>query len=426
MSSSIHDWLLSLYKQPAKRGLYARIADSHVLDQDYSSSQIKPEAFYFEIRIAETFLSLHREHGRDFVPLTVVMSKFLYDGKRRDFPFIVGNELLSDLQPYVEGEHIVFRNTRVAGPIPYAGDDIGLFVGLYRVEVDSLVTRVLDFMSQVANVFDVARLSGYVDVADALTSGLRSVLDMKQLEKRIGHMDVFQDSGPKVFREGYLVYVNCEEQVLSVDQMWVKQGKLWVGPTRNSLQPLTKHDYCLAQIQAHPKRFDYTALPCHETWKKARSKIDSGEHALAHMLLIECCQQLAASPDLIPRHRDYLIRVYRARFGKALERYHSLHAIPVGGTPPSFRGASRIMNARESIQNTTYLAYEAGITKEALQGLIDLSENFDRLPVLDPDAELTNDDLIGDLSAIEGFDKAAEPNPDALVKALAIAAVTAT
>ena len=260
--------LLELLKTPNRPKFYRRLRDDHVLDENWQARVVRPNKAYFEIQLAEMFLHNRSEYGRDFVPFTLVASEFLYGGKRQAFPFFVGNQLLRDVESYVKGQDVNYHNTRVVGPVPYAGDEVALFLALYRVQVDDLARKLLDVLSQIVRVFDVSKLSNYVDVADTLLDGLYSILNFRQLEYRIGYRDVFQDHAPKVFGDAYLAYINCDESAINADQLWVREGMLQTGASRDSLQPLREYDYCLVRIQSHETRNDYSTLPFHQRWKR--------------------------------------------------------------------------------------------------------------------------------------------------------------
>jgi hypothetical protein len=423
----LDDWLEFLKKR-AQRKFNARVQDDHVLDAGYRSDPITPNEAYFEIRVSEMFLSYKSEYGRSFVPFTVLASEFVYDGKRRTFPFFVGSKLLQDVESYVEGKDVNFRNTRVVGPVPYGGDDVALFVGLYRIQADDFLRELLNVLGKVVGVYDIGKLSNYVDVAGVLTDGLYSLFNFEQLEYRTGYRDVYQDHGIQLFREGYLAYVNCKENAINSNQLWVEDGALYIGESKDARQPLRDHDYCLVQIQRLEKRNDYTTLAFNEIWKQAHDHVSHGNHGIGHSLFVECCRQIAESPDLTPWHAQHLIEAYTARYTQVVELYDKLHKLMPQRTATVYRDASgRSLPPQQSIQKTAQMALNAGVEENVLQGLTDLSQNWGRIPHLDsPDAELTDDALNEQLTAIEGFSKVSIPNPKALAEALAIAAVTAS
>ncbi len=422
---AIGEMLQIFGKQPGRRKVYAIVPDSQVLDVGHAPDVIAPQGAYFEVRVAEMFLRHRSEYGRAFVPLTLVRSDFVYDGGRRVFPFFVGNELLGDLDRYVEGEHVVLRNTRVVGPVPFAGDDLGLFVGLYRVQVGDLAKRLLEMLGQVVSVFDLTTLSRYVDVAGKLKDGIDDLLDMKDLELRIGERDVFEDKGTKALRQGYLAYINCEEGSLRPADLWVRDNRLWTGASSKTLRPLREHDYCLVHIQSHTQRKDCTTLPFHRTWEQVRNRVESGQVDMAQVLLMDCRSQIARSPDLTPRQAENLLLFYERNFHTAVEDHNRCFGTVLKRTPTIYRSGKGVLSPKASIQKSFHFASKAGFEDRVLQGLAKLGQDWDRLPALDSRAELTDQALNEQLAALDRVTGATEPDPMALAEALSVAALTA-
>lgn len=425
MSMSM-DKLLEILKKRSRRTLHTRIRDDHVLDPGYQAGPILPHAGYFEVRLAEMFLSYRSEYGRSFVPMVVVATEFGYGGEVRSVPFFVGTDLLRDLDAYVKGEDVSFRNTRAVGPVPYLGGDVAVFVGLYRAQVDDLARRLLEVLGQVVSVFDVSRLASYLSVAGKLADGLYSLLDFKQIEYRTGDRDVFQDHGSRRFEAGFFVHANCPEDALAVDELWVRDGVLMTGRDAGSLQRLRDHDYCLMEVQASTVRQDYTSLPFHDKWKLARERIAQGDEALAHTLFVECCQLIANSHDLTPGNAESLIQAYQANYAKELAFYRSLAAPAAAQVPVVYRGDGGPLQPQQSIMKTVDTALGARVTEASLLPLVELSQNWDRVPQRDSlQTELTDALLNEQLAAIRAFTPARSPDPKGLANALAIASVTA-
>ncbi len=375
--------------RPTQKNLYVWIKDDHVLDEGFEAKSLAPDKGYFRIKLAEMFLRDAREYWREFVPLTVFVTDFLYADdslsppRRHAVPFIVGSHLLKQVQKFVEGKPIEFRNTRVAGWVPYRGEDVGLFVGLYRMEVDNLANNLLDVLQSVVGTFDITRLSGYLDVARTVTEGITSLMGMDELEFRAGNKDQFNasDNNDEKFREGYRVYINCAQNDLAIDELWVKGGRLYSGKSRDSLKSLNKYDYCLVRIELEDNlRPDYETLDFHRTWLKSRARILRGEHAVADAFLLECLRQISESPDLTEDHQNALILTYKSNYLKAIEKYNLIHeGIPA--QPASItRGPKGTLPPRAAIQKTRHLAKKkTGIPKSVLDGLDKTSENWNEI-----------------------------------------------
>ena len=168
------------------------------------------------------FLRDAREYLRSFVPMAVVVTDFAYEargegGSRRTLPFLVGSKLLSEVHDYVEGKPVEYLDTKVAGWIPYRGDDIGLFVGLYRLQVGDLAKELLDVLQNITGTFDVANVSGYMSSARVLTDGVARIMGMEDVEFRTGAKLAFSDRSTdhNAFRQGYIAYINATDTQLA-------------------------------------------------------------------------------------------------------------------------------------------------------------------------------------------------------------------
>ena len=421
----------------ASRSSPIRIPDAHVLDEAYSPKRIEPKGGYFEIRLSEMFLRDAREYLRSFVPMAVVVTDFAYEargdsGSRRTLPFLVGSRLLSEVHDYVEGKPVEYLDTKVAGWIPYRGDDIGLFVGLYRLQVGDLVKELLDVLQNIAGTFDVAKVAGYLSTARVLTDGIVRIMGMEEVEFRTGAKLAFSDRGTdhNAFRQGYIAYINATETQLEglSEHLWVENGRLYSGDSPTARQRFRERDYCLVRIALSETRSDYETLDFHQQWVTARSRLLGGDHHVAHALLIECVRKIAESPDLIPDQQEALCALYYANFQRECERYNRLTGIVPSHAATATRGPKGMLSPREAIQKTVYLAKEGGAAADALRGLKSVSDHWqDIFPQSEEYVDLSSEQLARQLErARAGYGAYGGADPRAVADAIAIAALGAS
>src|ERR1022692_4720508 len=111
-------------RAPTVRKFSAPILQSNIEDGRHPVRTFERDRAYFQLRLSEMFLRNGRELWREFMPMTVFITEFIFDGKQQTVPFVVNNDILNSIQKYVEGNSIEYRNTKVAGPIPYCGGNI--------------------------------------------------------------------------------------------------------------------------------------------------------------------------------------------------------------------------------------------------------------------------------------------------------------
>ncbi len=299
------------------------IPESHVIGPQPYGGAFKANKAYFELRLCEQFLNDRREYWNDYNPLTIVFSDFIYDGARRSFPFVLGPNLLQGLEQLEGDERVRYRNTRVAGPIPYCGDDIAIFVGLFRVKTRDWARQALSLLESVAMKFEPSKLGSNLNITDILMNSIESFFKMgEQMQFRLGQRDTYTDPethSVNVFLPSYFVIIRSEAAVEN-EKFWVKDNQLYIGDNELHLQLYTGHDYILYQIVHLTLRNDYTTFDFHRKWEEVQRQIWDRNPRKA----IENYQHLVAliwrCPDLIPKQKKQLALMYFADFQKELDR----------------------------------------------------------------------------------------------------------
>jgi hypothetical protein len=410
---------------PAIRKFSAPILQSNIEDGLQPFRKFERDNAYFQLRLAEMFLKNGRELWREFMPMTVFLTEFIFDGKQQTVPFVVNNDILNSIQKYVDGNSIEYRNTRVAGPIPYCGGDISLFTGLYRTRINDLSVGFFNLIGGLVQAFDASGLTRYLDVARPLGAGLTSLLGMKDVEFCLGTRDELTEQ--KTFSEGYWVYINAPEKSLAQDKLWASEGRLFMGDC-NRLTRFDQNDYCLVQLEYLDERGDYTTLAFHRLWLQAKELIWTNEPEKAKVKFTQLAQELAVSPDLTRRHRFALMQVYKANFESEAEAFRSLTEAGTGGGNDPHRGGSRRLRAADSLLEQYAALEKTALPKNAIVGMYHLSKNWQNIhSVRDRRREfsLTNDIISTQLSDIQKITPIADPQPEELAKAMTIAAFAA-
>jgi hypothetical protein len=341
-----------LVERPTVRKFYGRVPGERVLEPGFQVQAFTPGDAYFRVRIAEMFLRNRGELLRDFVPLAMVASEFYYDGERRSVPFVVSNQILDEaLRNPVENEVVELFNTTVAGPIPYLSDRVGLFVGLFRTEVNDLAGGLFGLISNLATAFNAGQLTAYLKIGDVLQAGIRDILGMKSVEFCFGQRDEFgSGSGSSApFESGYLLFVNGSESEVAGDRLWVKEGRLFQGERETTVKRYVEHDYCLLAIDHLPQRNDEVELGFHRIWEETQDLIWAGNLEQARLFgLSRLAKAVVKSPDLIDRDKTDLLETYKGNFEAEVSRYRMIHEPAVtrnatrGGDAPGLVGAAMI------------------------------------------------------------------------------------
>lgn len=324
------------------------VDDSHVIDPPSKPLQFKKDEVYFEIRICEQFLKNKREYWQEWNPLSIVLSDFIYNKDKQFFPFVVGPDLLKSIQELEGNDSVRYTNTRVVGPTPYRGDQLELFVGLFRVESTNWAKQALNLLETVAKSFDISKLTGYIKIADPIIDGIEGFLGMgDKTQLRIGKRDEFGDpetpAGSQL-KPGYFVIIRDKNITKITDEyikkFWVKKNQLYYGNDKSNLEVYTGNDYMLYQIACHEGRNDYSTFEFHSQWEIVRDAIWKDSEEKANDEYLHLINLIRRSPDLIPEHMKKLQLIYRAKTGEEIEAKKSASQSLFLGETPSFKTRS--------------------------------------------------------------------------------------
>jgi len=296
-----------------------QIDSSKYLDENQSVDKvISPRKNYFEISLTEQFLRDRREYWNEYIPLTLFLTEFIYSNKRSSFPFVVGPDLLKSLEQIEGDESIRYKNTRVVGPTPYNGDNITLFTGLFRVKTKNWAAQTIGLLETVAKSFDSSKLTGYLNIAEPLLSGIEGFFGMgDDMQFRIGQRDEFRDSeihSTNVFRGGYWVMIRDDQDKVKKENFWVKNSQLYYGARKNNIKPYKENDYVLFEISASEKRNDYETFEFHKHWEEAREAIIRKNLQQAETELQSLQVRLWNSDDIIESQKNQLMAMYISMF----------------------------------------------------------------------------------------------------------------
>ena len=301
-----------------------RVRPDRVVDNAESSSSFVSRASYFEIRISEQFLQNRREYWNNYNPLVVTLCDFIYDTERSTVPFVVGPELLSSIEQIDVGDRVRYLNTRVVGPIPYMGDDLAVFIGLFRTRTSPWAQHALGLIESVAAAFDPTKLSsGYLDIAGSILNGVEAMLGIgKDVDFRVGKRVAYTTPGTATgnpLQPGYFVMLHANENEVDSRRFWVQDNRLFVGTSADRLSPYLDHDFVLWQLRALDNRDDFVTFDFHREWRKVQDRIWRGEASEDSFRVV--LHLLAINRDLIQSHRNRLMLEYRKLYQNELETY---------------------------------------------------------------------------------------------------------
>jgi len=325
--SKISDFWNRLVHSPAVTPPSFQIPKERIVDFEMDATPFKANEAYFEIRIAEQFLKDKREYWNEYNPLTVVLTEFIYNNKRDNFPFVIGPSLLNGIGQLEGDERVRYKNTRVVGPTPYIGDDITLFLGLFRVKTKDWAKQALGLLETVAKVFDSTKLTSYVNISGPLTDGIESFFDMgDQMQFRLGQRNSFADprTNPiNSFIPGYYVIIRADQTAIAPSKFWIKDEQLYYGDKKENIKIYSDNDYLLYKIVKSDTRNDYTTFSFHKLFEEAQNHIWQNNLPKAKETFQSVLLEVRRCSDLIPPQIKQLTVFYSTKFEEERKAYEA-------------------------------------------------------------------------------------------------------
>lgn len=334
----LEDWWEKITLGKAEKNAYFQIDNDRVLNTytPRGAANFIPMHTYFEVRLKQMFLRNQREYFREFEPLASVTAEFQFAGERVQAPIVVGPMMLANVDKVSKGDHVEFLNIRLIGPCPYEGEDLKLFVGLFRIVTNDWSKRALNLLEILAKTFDSSRLSSFINISEPLADGLQGFIGMKDCEMRLGQY--IQYTVPDIGREAkagalcpcFEVYLRRPSSELDLDEQqkfWVNEGRLFYGESEEDLKEYTEADFVLLQIAPLDARHDYSGFNFHKKhWKKIEGLLAEQKNDDAFATFKLLAADLVQCDDIIPPHRISLLKGYRQKMDDNIALFEDLYA----------------------------------------------------------------------------------------------------
>ena len=314
----------SLFGRQAVPNFHGRVPADQVLHEGHEEPAFEPEDSYLTLRLSSMYLRDARVLWRELIPFSVVVTDVVFDGAQRSLPFVVGNDLVSKVidAPLGSGS-IDPLNVTVAGPLPYLGSNVGVFVGLFSATANDMSRGLFDTVGDLAALSGQAQLSAFLKVAEVVRDGVYRIFDMKEVEFRFGRRDELdpRSTSRNRLQGGYLAFVNKPAKEMDESALWVDNSVLKLGHERRSLKPC-EDDHCLLAIEHSAERGHFADLPFTATWKAMQALIWEGQVEKAELFLLpELGKSIVQSPELTQRDKTAALALYKLKMEAEIERY---------------------------------------------------------------------------------------------------------
>lgn len=294
------------------------------LDTGSTSVAFTPNEVYLEVRIRQMWLTDERELWREFTPFATVVSEFSRNGGLVSVPTVLGAATLGQGLAGGVDDGLEVCNVRVAGPVPYEGDDVSLLIALFRMKKTDWIARSLKLVEDVAGALGFAGLAATTPVAASLVRGVESFLDLSDLELRVGAYQSWSAPNGGLATTGLqpMDFVVLRRPVTNAGEpadLRVKDGRLHrvVG---GELVPYREHDFILIGVEAREFRDDYRALDFYGLWRQTQRHVIDGDLSVAQRLWRQTAGAIFTD-DLTRPQQEKLFAEYQRRYLDLVDRF---------------------------------------------------------------------------------------------------------
>jgi hypothetical protein len=138
--------ILDVFRAKARQLFWQRLKDDRVVGGSQGKVIDKGQA-YFVVRMREMYLRYSRKLWRKYYPVLHAYTRHLQGEEQT----VAGPGHLRELGD-TNLDKVVNLNHRLAGPIPYRGDEVSLLVGLYSVPGQDAVRALVKTLGDLSKV----------------------------------------------------------------------------------------------------------------------------------------------------------------------------------------------------------------------------------------------------------------------------------
>jgi len=274
---------------------------------------------YIEVRLKEMFLRTSRRLWRKFYPMLHAVTRH---GSVEEHS-VAGPGQLRELGD-TNLDRLVNLNQRIAGPIPFTGEDVSIVIGLYAIPGADASKALVD---TIGNVAQLARVAPAAPILEVLRGGIESIVGLSTATLQLGILDTFYRGNP--LRPGTRVGVAAPHDEISFDRLWLHNGTLKRGDDQISATSYDQNDYMVLEITTPATREDWRRLPWIVGFEQQFSALlgvgvaVADKQAHIEKLWPSFKDALGRSPDLIESHRQLIEAAVKADLRKRVDALSS-------------------------------------------------------------------------------------------------------
>jgi len=262
--------LEAIWRQPNRQMTWGRVPQERIVGQrreePFNSGQD-----YVIVRLASMFLRDARVLWLKYSPLLHATVGTTGRTGTRTETAVIGPAQFADLASAPADRTVILRQ-RLAGPVVWRGGDLKIDTGLFAVSRDQAASALLTAIGQLAGL-GMPGTKQTVELATIVKGGVESVLALQGTKPIIGVRETLVDQGSAGVGEQagpcVLVGIAAPQNDIKIEEIWVKDGRLYTGTSAQDLHSYEKHDHILISVERGPPREDWRGLPPFPTHEAA-------------------------------------------------------------------------------------------------------------------------------------------------------------
>lgn len=246
--------ILAVFRSRAQLLFWHRLDDDRVKGRPTGEPIVSEEA-YATVRLAQMYLGTSRILWRK---RSALLHGFVRVGDGAEQHTVAGPGQLQELSER-NLDRVVVLNHRLAGPIPYRGEEITVLAGLYSVPREDTAAALVTTVGTLAGLVGGPSLVAAGEIAKVVKTGVDSILGLAETELRLGVNDTFSAANP--LRSGFHVGIAAPAARVEARRLGLRDGHLVFGNALPLADPYQANDYFVVHVERLQRRPDWPGLP---------------------------------------------------------------------------------------------------------------------------------------------------------------------
>jgi hypothetical protein len=277
------------------------------------ASEIIRDRMYFGLTIDQINLREGRTLWSEYDPLLYVSIDFLHGGERVTIPRLVGLSTVQKSLPSGTNQiphGFSVSDTRVAGPHPYRGEQVGITVILYKVRTTDYAKRIVGIARGLSEAIGLpANMETLAKIGDSVVDTIEALTGTGESEAILGQRVELSASPINGFRPKRVALIGGDDKIPS--DLSVTDNRL----RRTTNEAYTSGDFVLYTLWGADKTESESRLGFYPLVQKMYESAAAGDDTSwerAKSTLITIYQQMLTSPDLTSGDADRLFDQYKS------------------------------------------------------------------------------------------------------------------